>query len=112
MLTFVRIALPSGMAEMLNSEMGAKKGWNGQYTVDCAKRDSLPDMTFTLTGHNFTITPYDYILEVQGSCISAIMGMDLPAPVGPLAILGDAFLRKYYSVYHLGENYVGLAKSA
>ncbi|TGZ83426.1 Asp-domain-containing protein [Ascodesmis nigricans] len=106
------IALPSGMAEMLNSEMGAKKGWNGQYTVDCAKRDSLPDMTFTLTGHNFTITPYDYILEVQGSCISAIMGMDLPAPVGPLAILGDAFLRKYYSVYHLGENYVGLAKSA
>lgn len=68
------IALPSTLAELLNKEIGATKSWNGQYTVDCAKRDSLEDMTFALQGHNFTITPYDYILEVQGSCISAIMG--------------------------------------
>ncbi|KAI9878318.1 MAG: Vacuolar protease A [Pleopsidium flavum] len=105
------IALPSTLAELLNKEIGAKKSYNGQYTVDCAKRDSLPDLTFTLTGHNFTITPYDYILEVQGSCISSFMGMDFPEPVGPLAILGDAFLRKWYSVYDLGSNSVGLAKS-
>ena len=92
--------------------MGAKKGFNGQYTVECDKRDSLPDMTFTLTGYNFTITAYDYILEVQGSCISAFNGMDFPEPTGPPAILGDAFLRKWYSVYDLGNNAVGLAKAA
>lgn len=103
------IALPSTLAELLNKEIGAKKGYNGQYTIDCAKRDSLPDLTFTLTGHNFTIGPHDYILEVQGSCISSFMGMDFPG--GPLAILGDAFLRKWYSVYDLGKNAVGLAKS-
>jgi len=101
------IALPSTLAELLNKEMGAKKGFNGQYTVECEKRDSLPDMTFTLTGYNFTITPYDYILEVQGSCISAFMGMDFPG--GPLVVLGDAFLRKWYSVYDLGKGAVGLA---
>lgn len=72
------IALPSTMAELLNKEIGAKKGFNGQYTVECNKRDSLPDLTFTLSGYNFTITPYDYILEVQGSCISSFMGMDFP----------------------------------
>ncbi|KAI9822323.1 MAG: Vacuolar protease A [Pycnora praestabilis] len=105
------IALPSTLAELLNKEIGAKKSYNGQYTVECEKRDSLPDLTFTLTGHNFTITPYDYILEVQGSCISSFMGMDFPEPVGPLAILGDAFLRKWYSVYDLGSNSVGLAKA-
>jgi len=105
------IALPSTMAELLNKEIGAKKGFNGQYTVDCAKRDSLPDLTFTLTGHNFTIGPFDYILEVQGSCISAFMGFDIPEPAGPLAILGDAFLRRWYSVYDLGNNAVGLAKA-
>jgi len=105
------IALPSTIAELLNTEIGAKKSWNGQYTVDCAKRDSLPELTFTLTGHKFSITPYDYILEIQGSCISAFMGMDFPEPVGPLAILGDAFLRKWYSVYDLGDNSVGLAKA-
>ena len=32
-------------------------------------------MSFTLTGQNFTIGPYDYILEVQGSCISSFFGM-------------------------------------
>jgi saccharopepsin len=105
------IALPSTIAELLNQEIGAKKGWNGQYTVECDKRDSLPDLTLTLTGHNFTIGAYDYILEVQGSCISAFMGMDFPEPVGPLAILGDAFLRRWYSIYDLGNNSVGLAKA-
>jgi saccharopepsin len=105
------IALPSTMAELLNKEMGAKKGYNGQYSVDCDKRDSLPDVTFRLAGHDFSITAYDYILEVQGSCISTFMGMDFPEPVGPLAILGDAFLRKWYSVYDLGKGTVGLAKA-
>ncbi|CEP60135.1 proteinase A LALA0_S01e03818g [Lachancea lanzarotensis] len=105
------IALPSGLAEVLNSEIGAKKGWTGQYTVDCDSRDQLPDLTFTFNGHNFTISAYDYTLEVSGSCISAFTPMDFPEPVGPLAIIGDAFLRKFYSVYDLGNNAVGLAQA-
>lgn len=105
------IALPSQLAEMLNAEIGAKKGFNGQYTVDCAKRDSMKDVTFALSGYNFTITPYDYVLEVSGSCISSFFGMDFPEPVGPLAILGDSFLRRWYSIYDLGAGTVGLAKA-
>lgn len=105
------IALPTTLADLLNKEMGAKKGYNGQYSVECDKRDSLPDLTFTLTGYNFTIGPYDYILEVQGSCISSFTGFDIPPPAGPLVILGDSFLRRYYSVYDLGSNSVGLAKA-
>lgn len=92
-----------------NAQIGAKRSWNGQYQVDCSKRDSLPDLTFTLDGTNFTISAFDYILEVQGSCISAIFGLDMPERIGPLAILGDAFLRRYYSIYDLGDNKVGLA---
>lgn len=37
--------------------------------------------------------------------------MDFPEPTGPLAILGDAFLRPWYSIYDLGDNKVGLAKA-
>ena len=69
-------------------------------------------MTFTLSGHDFALTVADYILEVLGSCISAVTSFDVPEPAGPLVILGDAFLRKWYSVYDLGENVIGLAKSA
>lgn len=103
--------LPSSLAELLNKEIGAKKGYNGQYTVDCSKRDSLPDITFTLAGSNYSLPASDYILEVSGSCISTFQGMDIPAPAGPLAILGDAFLRRWYSVYDLGKNAVGIARA-
>lgn len=105
------IALPSQLAEILNAQIGAEKSWNGQYTIDCAARENLPDLTFTFDGYNFTITPYDYTLEVSGSCISAFTPMDFPDPIGPLAIIGDAFLRKYYSIYDLGKDAVGLAKA-
>ncbi|KAG7881726.1 hypothetical protein KL905_000788 [Ogataea polymorpha] len=105
------IALPSQLAEILNSQIGAEKSWSGQYQIDCDKRDSLPDLTFNFDGYNFTISPYDYTLEVSGSCISAFTPMDLPAPIGPMAIIGDAFLRRYYSVYDLGKDAVGLAKA-
>lgn len=103
------IALPSGLAEILNAQIGAKKGWSGQYSVDCDSRSNLPDLTFNLGGYNFTIGPYDYTLEVSGSCISAFTGMDFPEPIGPLAILGDSFLRKFYSIYDLENDAVGLA---
>ncbi|ODV85493.1 hypothetical protein CANARDRAFT_28281 [[Candida] arabinofermentans NRRL YB-2248] len=105
------IALPSQLAEILNTEIGAKKSWSGQYSIECDTRDSLPDLTLNFDGYNFTISPYDYTLEVSGSCISAFTPMDFPAPIGPLAIIGDAFLRKYYSVYDLGKDAVGLAKA-
>jgi len=105
------LVMPSTLAELLNKEIGAKKGFNGQYTIECSARDSLEDLTFNLQGHNFTISPYDYILEVSGSCLSSFVGMDIPAPAGPLIILGDAFLRKWTSIYDLGSNSVGLARA-
>ena len=105
------IVLPTILAELLNKAIGAKKGFQGQYTIDCDNRESLPDLSFTLSGYNFTLSAHDYILEVQGSCISSFTGFDFPEPVGPLAVLGDAFLRKWYSVYDLGNDAIGLAKS-
>lgn len=103
--------LPSSLADLLNKEIGAKKGWNGQYTIDCEKIKSLPDITFNLAGSNYSLPASDYILQLQGTCVSTFQGMDIPEPAGPLIILGDAFLRRYYSVYDLGKNAVGLARA-
>jgi len=78
------LAIPSDLAEILNSQIGARKSWNGQYTIECDKRESLPDLTFNLSGYNFTISAFDYILETSGSCLSAITPMDFPEQIGPL----------------------------
>ncbi|KAI0068841.1 endopeptidase [Artomyces pyxidatus] len=103
------IALPSDVAEMLNTQIGAKKSWNGQYTVDCAKVPSLPELSFYFNGDAYPLKGTDYILEVQGTCMSAFTGLDIPG--GPIWIIGDVFLRRYFTVYDLGRHAVGFAKS-
>ncbi|KAJ7368343.1 endopeptidase [Mycena olivaceomarginata] len=104
------IALPTDIAEMLNSQIGATKSWNGQYTLDCAKVPSLPDLTFTFGGKKYPLKGEDYILNVQGTCMSAFTGMDIAG--GTIWIVGDVFLRKYYTVYDLGRDAVGFATAA
>jgi saccharopepsin len=66
----------------LNKEIGAKKSWNGAYTVDCDKVASLPDITFTFSGYNFSLPATDYIMNTQGTCISSFQGLDIPPPLG------------------------------
>jgi saccharopepsin len=98
---------------MLNTQIGAKKSWNGQYTVDCSKVPSLPDLTFHFDGKPYPLSGSDYILNVQGTCISAFTGLDINLPGGAsIWIVGDVFLRKYFTVYDLGRNAVGFAPSA
>ncbi|TFK89830.1 endopeptidase [Polyporus arcularius HHB13444] len=107
------IALPSDLAEMLNTQIGAKKSWNGQYTVDCSKVPDLPDLTLYFNGKPYVLKGTDYVLEVQGTCISSFTGLDINMPNGDqLWIIGDVFLRKYYTVYDLGKNAVGFAEAA
>jgi len=105
------IVLPTDIAEMLNSQIGATKSWNGQYQVDCAKVPDLPDLSFVFDGKPYPLKGTEYILDVQGTCISAFMGMDINIPGGDLWIIGDVFLRRYFTVYDLGRNAVGFADS-
>ncbi|KAF8342183.1 aspartic peptidase domain-containing protein [Cantharellus anzutake] len=87
------IVAPTDIAEMLNAEIGATKGWNGQYTVPCDEVPTLPELSFYFNGK------------------PAFQGMDINVPGGSLWILGDAFLRRYFTVYDLNRDAVGFAKS-
>lgn len=70
--------------------IGAKKSWNGQYQVDCAKIPDLPDLTLTFAGQPFALKGSDYILDIQGTCISSFTPLDLPAPLDKLWIIGES----------------------
>jgi saccharopepsin len=105
-------AIPTATADKLNKMMGATKSpYGGQYTVDCATLPDLPDLVLQFGGKKFSLSPSDYVLQVQGQCVSGFMGMDIPEPAGPIWIVGDVFLRRYYTIYDLGNNRVGFAEA-
>jgi hypothetical protein len=91
---------------------GTPVGSSGEYTLDCSKLDSLPSLTITLAGKDYTLTGKDYAVQVSGECLSGFMGIDLPAGNPVKFILGDVFLRKYYSIYDAGNKRMGFATAA
>jgi hypothetical protein len=89
-------------------EIGAKPTITGQYTIDCEKVEDIPDITWTIAGKEYVIPGKDLVIGSGGICIFAMMGMDFPKP-GPQWILGDVFMRKYYTVFDYEEKRVGFA---
>ncbi|KAF9950106.1 Vacuolar protease A [Mortierella alpina] len=103
------IVLNTELADMINMQIGAKKNWAGQYTIECDQVAGLPTFSFFFGETEYQLEGEDYVLKAGGSCVSGFMGMDFPEAMGDLWIVGDVFLRKYYSVYDLGKNRVGFA---
>jgi len=78
-----------------------------EYTIDCSKIASLPDMVMTIGGNPFTLKGSDYVINAGGQCLFAMIGIDVPS--GALWIAGDVFMRKYYTVFDYGNKRLGFA---
>lgn len=84
-------------------------------TIDCNNLNSYPDITFTIGGDNYVLSPEFYILKLtvlgQTQCQLGLMGMDFPPHLAGSIILGDSFIKAYYTHFDLGNNRVGFAKA-
>lgn len=50
-------------------------------------------------------------LQEDGACSSGFEGMNLDTSSGELWILGDVFIREYFTVFDRANNKLGLAKA-
>jgi len=107
------LAGPTDQVAALAKKIGATSIAGGkEYTIDCSKVSTLPKFTVTLGGHDFALEGSDYTLSASGQCLFAFTGIDVPAPRGPLWIMGDVFMKKYYSIFDYGNKQMRFAPVA
>lgn len=105
------IAGPSDEIKRINEAIGASSiFFTDQYSVDCDEIPSLPNVNFVFGNKTFPLKGKDYILKVNSlgvsACISGFFSLDIPLP---LWIIGDVFMRRYYTEFDLTHHRIGFA---
>ncbi|KAL1455056.1 hypothetical protein WDU94_009176 [Cyamophila willieti] len=104
---------PTEVIAEVNKLIGSTSVINGANIVNCDQMKAMPNVDIVVGGKTFTLTPNDYVLKITQAgyslCLSGFTGMDIPPPNGPLWILGDIFIGKYYTVFDMDNNQVGFA---
>merc|ERR1711918_160654 len=101
---------PTDEIQAIADAVGARSFIAGEYLINC--NADAPDMVFTIGGEEYTLKLEDYIIPDGPLCLFALMGLDVPAPAGPLWILGDVFMRTQYSIFDRENSRVGFADKA
>lgn len=82
----------------LSKELDATPGMGGILTInDCGNKkiSDLPDLTWKIGGHEYTLTADDYLID-KDNCMVGIQVMEGP----DFDILGDVFMRKFGVLFH------------
>ncbi|XP_026851318.1 pepsin A-like isoform X1 [Electrophorus electricus] len=98
---------PTSDISNINAWLGATTDQYGDATVSCSNIQSMPEITFTLNSYTFTIPASSYISQSYSSCRTGFGGSS-----DSLWILGDVFIRNFYTIFNRQTNNVGLAQLA
>ena len=102
------IAGPFAQVEFIALLLGATNFLDGKYLISCDPA-GLPDLVMRINGESYSLSPAEYIISTGTVCMLALMAKEVPAPLGPLWIIGDVFMRKYYTIFDVANEQVGFA---
>ncbi|XP_032158740.1 chymosin-like [Mustela erminea] len=91
----------------IQTAIGATQDQYGVVDINCGSLNSMPDVVFEINGRKYPLPPSAYTSTDMGFCSSGFQGEG----DSQLWILGDVFIREYYSVFDRVNNRLGLAKA-
>ncbi|XP_010140331.1 PREDICTED: gastricsin-like [Buceros rhinoceros silvestris] len=87
--------------------------YNNGFVVDCNNVPNMPTLYFAISGTQLWLPPSVYLIKNDGICTVGVESTYVSSDAGqPLWILGNLFLRQYYSIFDMANNRVGFALSA
>jgi len=109
------MTVPAADMKALAEKVGAKQvlpipPFNREYTIDC--NSAGPTIDITIGGKVYSLTKEQYVIQDGSECLLGFQGLDVPAPAGPLVIMGDVFMRAHYVKFDVDNSRLGFAKIA
>jgi hypothetical protein len=100
------IYAPAGLGREINLRLAKGNSYlhdsqSGMTIVDCSEKEQYEDVFLTIDGHKFQVSVDDYFIVLKAkdggedTCILAFVDF----PSASFWLLGDAFLRGYYSIH-------------
>lgn len=95
------IAGPGSIISTLEAELGMNS--------DCSNFAELPNLGLIVDSIIMNLEPSDYVMKTKKGCHYQFMSLEIPPPKGPIVLLGDPFLKKYYTVFDRDTLKLGFA---
>lgn len=108
------IAGPSKEINSLNDLLHAYLETYGLYKLQDCEIRPLPDLVFKINGQDYPIKSEDFLVDVTmpdgyDVCYSGLKSLDDSSL--PTWLLGNLFIRNYYTVFDMENQRIGFAKS-
>jgi len=99
----------SGLIDRINAGIG-------EIMANCTGLESLPNVVLDLGHNEYSISPEVYVVRTISDsgarCFSGFIGMRMADGLEETLVAGDAFIRRYYTHFDMGNKQLGFAYSA